>query len=197
MTEDAALIKALSEERARILIVEDDPRAAARLIDWLSPMHEPLAVDGPQAALRLLAEKEFDLLIVSLTLAGCGRFAAVLADALARPHAAPADHHAGGARRGGPPAARARHGRQRLRDAARRPQRAHGARQNASEAQALLRSSAQPSRGEHRGGHDRSADWPAQPSLHGKPSGDAGRRGADAPAAPCRCCSPTSTTSSR
>ena len=68
MSEDAALIKALSEERARILIVEDDPRAASRLRDWLSPVHEPIAVEGPQAALRLLGEKEFDLLVVSLTL---------------------------------------------------------------------------------------------------------------------------------
>ncbi len=68
MTEDAALIKALSEERARILIVEDDPRAAARLLEWLSPLHVPVAVEGPKAALRLLAEKEFDLLVVSLTL---------------------------------------------------------------------------------------------------------------------------------
>ncbi len=68
MSEDAALIKALSEERARILVVEDDPRAAARLVEWLTPLHEPLAVDGPATALRLMGEKEFDLLIVSLTL---------------------------------------------------------------------------------------------------------------------------------
>jgi len=68
MTEDAALIKALSEERGRILVVEDDSRAASRLLEWLSAVHVPMAVEGPQAALRLLAEKEFDLLIVSLTL---------------------------------------------------------------------------------------------------------------------------------
>jgi two-component system cell cycle response regulator len=68
MSEDAALIKALSEERARILVVEDDARAATRLLEWLSPVHEPMAVEGPQAALRLLGEKEFDLLAVSLTL---------------------------------------------------------------------------------------------------------------------------------
>jgi len=69
MSEDAALIKALSEERARILIVEDEPRAAARYLEWLSPLHEPLAVGSPQDALRLLADKEFDLLVVNLTLA--------------------------------------------------------------------------------------------------------------------------------
>jgi two-component system, cell cycle response regulator len=68
MSEDAALIKALSEERARILVVDDEPRAAERFEEWLSPLHEPLAVRDPHDALRLLAEKEFDLLIVSLRL---------------------------------------------------------------------------------------------------------------------------------
>jgi two-component system, cell cycle response regulator len=69
MSADAALIKALSEECARILIVEDDARAAERLVDWLSPVHEPVAVTNPQAALNLLADKEFDLMIVSMSLA--------------------------------------------------------------------------------------------------------------------------------
>jgi two-component system cell cycle response regulator len=69
MTEDAALVRALSEERARILIVDDEPRSAARLRDWLSTIHEPVVVAGPQAALKLLTEKEFDLLVVSMTLA--------------------------------------------------------------------------------------------------------------------------------
>jgi len=68
MSEDAALIKALSEERARILVVDDDQRSAGRLLEWLSPLHEPMAVQTPQAALSLLAEKEFDLLVVSLAL---------------------------------------------------------------------------------------------------------------------------------
>ena len=36
MSEDAALLKALSEEKGRILVVDDDPRSAARLVDWLS-----------------------------------------------------------------------------------------------------------------------------------------------------------------
>jgi len=68
MSEDAALIKALSEERARILVVDDDQRSAGRLLEWLSPLHEPMAVQTPQVALSLLAEKEFDLLVVSLAL---------------------------------------------------------------------------------------------------------------------------------
>ena len=36
MSEDAALLKALSEEKGRILVVDDDPRSAARLVDWLA-----------------------------------------------------------------------------------------------------------------------------------------------------------------
>jgi two-component system cell cycle response regulator len=67
--EDVAMMKALSEERARILVVEDDPGAAARLSGWLSAVHEPVLTRGPQTALGLLAEKDFDVLIVSLRLA--------------------------------------------------------------------------------------------------------------------------------
>jgi len=69
MSEDAALIKALSEERARILIVDDDQVAAASLCDALATVHEPIVVGTPQEAMRLLVEKDFDVLIVSLTLA--------------------------------------------------------------------------------------------------------------------------------
>ena len=70
MSEDAALLKALSEERGRILIVDDDPRSAARLVDWLGTVHEPVLATNPQAALNELANEVFDVLIVSLTLAG-------------------------------------------------------------------------------------------------------------------------------
>jgi two-component system cell cycle response regulator len=65
MGEDVAMMKALSEQRARILVVEDDPGSAARLSEWLSAVHEPVLTRGPQTALALLAEKDFDLLIVS------------------------------------------------------------------------------------------------------------------------------------
>lgn len=68
MSDDAALIKTLSEERGRILVVDDDRRSAERIIEWLSPLHEAVAVQNPQAALNLLGEQEFDLLIVSLSL---------------------------------------------------------------------------------------------------------------------------------
>jgi len=70
MTEDAALLKALSEERGRILVVDDEPQSAARLQEWLSTVHEPVVVDHPKEALRLLADKELDLLVVSLGLCG-------------------------------------------------------------------------------------------------------------------------------
>jgi len=70
MTEDAALLKALSEERARILVVDDNSSSASRLMEWLTTVHKPVVVEDPQAALSLLAEKEFDLLMVSLTLVG-------------------------------------------------------------------------------------------------------------------------------
>jgi len=66
--EDAALLKALADERGRVLIV-DDTRSAARLADWLRGGHETVVVSDPQAALGELAGSDFDLLIVSLTLA--------------------------------------------------------------------------------------------------------------------------------
>jgi two-component system, cell cycle response regulator len=69
MSEDLSLMKALSEERARILVVDDGASSAARLAEWLSAVHDPVVTRGPQTALALLAEKDFDLLIVSLRLA--------------------------------------------------------------------------------------------------------------------------------
>src|SRR6476661_4089623 len=68
IAEDVALMKALSEERARILVVDDDAGSARRLSEWLSTVPEPVVTRGPQTALALLAEREFDLLIVSLRL---------------------------------------------------------------------------------------------------------------------------------
>ena len=70
MSEDAALLKALSEEKGRILVVDDDPRSAARLVDWLSTVHDPVLATSPQAAHERAGHEEFDVLIVSLTLAG-------------------------------------------------------------------------------------------------------------------------------
>jgi two-component system cell cycle response regulator len=72
MNEDAALLKALSEERGRVLIVDDDARSAAHLGEWLASVHRPTLAANAEAALRELAREDFDLLIVSLTLAGDG-----------------------------------------------------------------------------------------------------------------------------
>jgi two-component system cell cycle response regulator len=69
ISEDAALLKALSEEQARILVVDDRASSSARLQDWLAQMHEPNVVVNPKTALALMNEREFDLLVVSLSLA--------------------------------------------------------------------------------------------------------------------------------
>jgi two-component system, cell cycle response regulator len=69
ISEDAALLKALSEEQARLLVVDDRGSSSARLQDWLSQMHEPNVVVNPKTALALMNEREFDLLVVSLSLA--------------------------------------------------------------------------------------------------------------------------------
>lgn len=70
MSEDAALLRALSEERGRILVVDDEAHSALRMMDWLAHVHEPVVVDNPQDALQILADKDLDLLIVSMELAG-------------------------------------------------------------------------------------------------------------------------------
>ncbi|MTD93767.1 PleD family two-component system response regulator [Hyphomicrobium sp. xq] len=70
ISEDAALLKALSEERGRVLVVDDDQRSATRLADWLATVHRPTVAADPQAALQALANEEFDLMIVSLSLSG-------------------------------------------------------------------------------------------------------------------------------
>jgi len=70
LSEDAALLKAMSEERGRILIVDDDVRSATRLAQWLASVHQqPVIATTPQAAHAELAGEPFDLMIVSLTMA--------------------------------------------------------------------------------------------------------------------------------
>jgi two-component system cell cycle response regulator len=68
VSEDAALLKALSEERGRILIVDDDARTAARLGDWLATVHVPVVATDPRSALADMAGGDFDCLIVSLNM---------------------------------------------------------------------------------------------------------------------------------
>jgi len=69
ISESAALQKALSLRAGRILLVDDHPRSASRLVDVISKSHDIFVERDPNAALIKLAEHNFDLLIVSLSLA--------------------------------------------------------------------------------------------------------------------------------
>lgn len=66
--ETDALEKALSGRSGRILVVEDHARSAARLLEPLSKVHDSFIEQDPQRALMMLAEYEFDVAIVSLSL---------------------------------------------------------------------------------------------------------------------------------
>ena len=68
--DDGALQKALSGRSGRVLVVDDHPRSAARLLEVLSKTNDAFAERDPQAALIKLAEHNFDLLVVSLSLNG-------------------------------------------------------------------------------------------------------------------------------
>ena len=70
ISEEAALLRALSEEQARILIVDDNAESAQRLSGWLAERHDPVVVSDPQAAIERMNEMHFDVLVVSLTLNG-------------------------------------------------------------------------------------------------------------------------------
>ncbi len=56
--------------RGNLLLVEDHPRSAQRIVAGLEGCHTVEVESDPQAALLHLAEKGFDLLIVSLSLKG-------------------------------------------------------------------------------------------------------------------------------
>lgn len=66
--DDGAFKKALSGRSGRVLVVDDHPRSAARLLEVLAKTNDAFAERDPQAALMKLAEHNFDLLIVSLSL---------------------------------------------------------------------------------------------------------------------------------
>jgi two-component system, cell cycle response regulator len=52
----------------RILVIDDHPRSAQRIVEALSRHHSATVEGDPQAALLRLAEQPFDLMIVSLSL---------------------------------------------------------------------------------------------------------------------------------
>lgn len=66
--DDGALAKALAGRSGRVLVVDDHPRSAARLLEVLSKTNDAFAERDSQAALFKLAEHNFDLLVVSLSL---------------------------------------------------------------------------------------------------------------------------------
>jgi len=68
LSESAALQKALNVRAGRILLVDDHPRSASRLVEVISKSHDVFVERDPNAALIKLAEHNFDLLIVSLSL---------------------------------------------------------------------------------------------------------------------------------
>jgi two-component system, cell cycle response regulator len=61
--------KALLADGGRILLVDDRPRPAARIVEALAKTHDTLIEPDLQLALTRVAEHNFDLLIVSLGLA--------------------------------------------------------------------------------------------------------------------------------
>ena len=65
---DAELERALAGRGGRILIVDDHPRSAARILDALAKTHDAFVERDLQAALVRLAEGSFDVVIVSLSL---------------------------------------------------------------------------------------------------------------------------------
>ena len=68
VAENEALQKALSGKSGRILVVDDHPRSAARLLEGLAKAHDSFVERDPTAALDKLSEHNFDLLICSLSL---------------------------------------------------------------------------------------------------------------------------------
>lgn len=68
LAENDALERALSGRSGRLLVVEDHPRSGARLLEPLAKVHDTFIEQDPQRALMMLAEFDFDVAIVSLSL---------------------------------------------------------------------------------------------------------------------------------
>ena len=69
MADNESLAKALSGQAGKILVVEDHPRSAQRLNEIMAKQHECIIEADPHKALTMLAEQNFDVLVVSLSLA--------------------------------------------------------------------------------------------------------------------------------
>ena len=68
--DDGSFARALSARSGRVLLVDDHPRSAARLLEVLSKGNDAFAERDAHTALLKLAESNFDLLVVSLSLQG-------------------------------------------------------------------------------------------------------------------------------
>ena len=66
--DDGSFARALAARSGRVLLVDDHPRSAARLLEVLAKANDAFAERDAQAALMKLAEHNFDLLVVSLSL---------------------------------------------------------------------------------------------------------------------------------
>src|SRR6185437_10240002 len=66
--DDGSYARALSARSGRVLLVDDNPRSAARLLDVLAKANDAFAERDIQSALNKLSESNFDLLVVSLSL---------------------------------------------------------------------------------------------------------------------------------
>jgi two-component system cell cycle response regulator len=66
--DDGSYARALSARSGRVLLVDDHPRSAARLLEVLSKANDAFAERDIHAALTKLTESNFDLLVVSLSL---------------------------------------------------------------------------------------------------------------------------------
>src|SRR5262245_41142211 len=68
LTDEQALEKALSAGPGRIMVVDDHPRSAPRIMGALTKVHDATLARDPHAALVTLGAAPFDLLIVSTSL---------------------------------------------------------------------------------------------------------------------------------
>lgn len=66
---DDSFTKAMTGRSGRVLVVEDHPRLGARLLEPLSKLHDTFLEADPQRALKTLTEYDFDVAIISLSLA--------------------------------------------------------------------------------------------------------------------------------
>lgn len=68
LPDDGAMQKAMSGRSGRILVVDDHPRSASRLLEVLGKANDALAEKDALAALSRLAGDSFDLVVISLSL---------------------------------------------------------------------------------------------------------------------------------